>query len=346
MTRWSHRQVAALAFAATMILVVAVQLKVSSNALPPARQSLDAIAIMHVQIQIEDIPHSNTSSLNHSSSSLLVVGSKIPTTHRRPRPPLSTNTSTTSTSTPPDCLVFFHVPKTAGTSFRHFLHDLSKDLQWKFRMWYSPKPGLPKHVKRHQVVHVGHVTASFPTATHMQHCLRITVLREPMQRVASLYRFLLRHSPAGSMAWEPCLNQQNRSSCHAWHQFQNEVTRLFSVSDVQLWNAVTAEPRYTEQPLIDITVAAAMKTLCGMHFVCFMDRLAECERAVRRLVGRNVSTVGGAGNESVIPKLNADRSSRSGANVSTERLAQAQAANLLDIQLYDWARRTFLDQSL
>jgi hypothetical protein len=167
-----------------------------------------------------------------------------------------------------------------------------------------------------------------------------------MQRVASLYRFLLRHSPAGSMAWEPCLNQQNRSSCHAWHQFQNEVTRLFSVSDVQLWNAVTAEPRYTEQPLIDITVAAAMKTLCGMHFVCFMDRLAECERAVRRLVGRNVSTVGGAGNESVIPKLNADRSSRSGANVSTERLAQAQAANLLDIQLYDWARRTFLDQSL
>lgn len=112
---------------------------------------------------------------------------------RRRRPPPA--------DTKPHCLVFFHVPKTAGTSVRRLLRQLSRELRWKFQMWYDGDSQLDLTTRTNwtqDVLHAGHITPRFLEVTRTQSCLRLTVLREPIDRVISLHFFLLKRRQARS----------------------------------------------------------------------------------------------------------------------------------------------------
>jgi hypothetical protein len=323
-----------------------------------------------------------------SNPSITEHQQKHPDSRRRP-PPADNNSK-------PHCLVFFHVPKTAGTSVRRLLRQLSRELGWKFQMWYDgeSQSDLMTNTRTNWtqgVLHAGHITPRFLEVTGTQSCLRLTVLREPVDRVISLYFFLLdkRRQAAGTTtttttttpavvapAWQDCLFNRNSQMCMSWHQYQNEVTRLFATSSSSTthgraagedtsrdnstsnlpWTAVTTVPAYTRMPMNAATLAMAQQFLWReTDFVCFQDRLEDCEQAVRRLLRLTTTTTTTSLNvtspkdtttkpptaSSSIPKVNVN--AKRPANITADLRDQIWAANDWDVQLYDWARETFLE---
>jgi hypothetical protein len=287
----------------------------------------------------------------------------------------------------PHCLVFFHVPKTAGTSVRRLLRQLSRELDWKFQMWYDGDSQLDLTTTNTNwtegVLHAGHITPRFLEVTRTQSCLRLTVLREPVDRVISLHFFLRKRKQARSPspreatttsktvvapAWQDCLFNRNFKTCDSWHQYQNEVTRLFATSSSSNndnngrgggdgrnnqnlpWTAVTRVPEYVRMPMNATTLAAAQQFLWReTDLVCFQDHLDACEQAVRRLLSstsRNMAslnkyTTKQATAHTSIPKVNVN--AKRPTNITADIRDQIRDANAWDVQLYDWARETFLD---
>jgi hypothetical protein len=308
-----------------------------------------------------------------------------PDSGRRPPPADNDNNK-------PHCLVFFHVPKTAGTSVRRLLRQLSKELGWKFQMWYDgeSQSDLITSTRTNWtqgVLHAGHITPRFLDATRTQSCLRLTVFREPIDRVISLYFFLLDKQKQTTTtavmapAWQDCLFNKNSQLCHVWHQYQNEVTRLFATSSSSSstshgraaagadtsssslpWTAVTTVPAYTRMPMNATTLAQAQQFLRQeTDLVCFQDHLEDCEQAIRRLLHLTPTTTATASRNVASPKDSTTRTTKPPptatsipkvnvnakrpTNISADVRDQIRAANDWDVQLYDWARETFLETS-
>jgi hypothetical protein len=283
----------------------------------------------------------HSTSIDDSTLSTMQVN-PLDSSLRRPRPPLTDK---------PRCLVFFHVPKTAGSSVRRFLRQLSGELRWKFKMWYDSNDKLNNNKKNWTagMLHAGHVTSRFLEATHTQSCLRLTVLREPADRVISLYYFLQaqrrsKEAILATPAWEDCLFHRNKTKCSSFHQYQNEVTRLFAGESLQ-WSTINNAPDYVNMPMNATTLKSAKQFLFQQtDLVCFQDHLDDCEQAVRRLLRLKNKTA--LRKSPAIPKINVNAKRPAKANITAQLRDQIRTANAWDVQLYDWARATFLDSDV
>lgn len=236
--------------------------------------------------------------------------------HRR-RPPSSS-----------DCLVFMHLPKTAGTSVRRLLKRAADDLGWQWFSWHRHNvPPVDGVVYHHHAIHIGHVTPAFLQQTSTEQCLRFTVLREPIDRVTSLFYFLQRTKGYHNNTLEACFDPftNSNSQCQYWYQHQNEMVR--QLSNDRYWD--NQEVDYGRTRITGPAVADAQEFLADTDMVCFLDNLDACIQRMFGILGLPPPTLGAK-------NVNAQRSSP-----PDQVLDRMRAVNEYDVQLYEWALARF-----
>jgi type II secretory pathway pseudopilin PulG len=239
----------------------------------------------------------------------------------------------------PDCIVAFHIPKTGGSSYRSFLDQVSRTMDWRMPEWYaywklyrdkSPskldRGTIDKYMIREKAIHTGHLTPAFLKETATQNCLTVTMLREPVDRVISAFYY---HKHTTS-EWESCLKHD--TPCRYARYYQNDVTRLFS-SNVT-WNSYNEEVYLAERADRE-HLKRAQQFLMDTDLVCFLDQFDDCKRELLAMANLTGTVPPSAGPKN---KLNIGRKRE---NVTAATRSKIELVNLLDIELYEWAVQQF-----
>ena len=243
-----------------------------------------------------------------------------------------------------DCIVFFHIPKTGGSSFNMFLNEVQQTMGWKMSNWITywtrhrstPPSELAVnkrvlHDKRssfmahEQVIHRGHLTPAFLNFASNQKCLTFTMLREPIDRVISAFYF---HKHV-TREWNSCL--KNNTPCKHSHEYKNFVTRMFSSNAT--WTSYD-EKAFTAATLDRKHLQKAQQFLLNMDLVCFLDDIDNCKRDL--LAAANLTQIIPANAESKRENVNKKRE-----NVTAATRREIKLANELDLELYEWAVQQF-----
>lgn len=75
---------------------------------------------------------------------------------------------------------------------RSLLRIASQRKKWAWQSWYierGAKDPAGEATKHDYIIHTGHITPQFLTLSGTHHCYRMTVLREPVSRVVSLFYY-------------------------------------------------------------------------------------------------------------------------------------------------------------
>ena len=265
-----------------------------------------------------------------------------------------------------------HIPKTAGTSLGFVLKQLSNQNHWTAKAW-DPTIHAPvlshatstRHQTRAEVVynqsfvHRGHFTPRFLQATHTDACLRFTVLREPVDRVLSQFYFYQSKATAAlqqqqqqqeeesnaqyqlpatlrgysfNMTWEDCLTP-NSTVCVYWNQYQNEMTRLLSGASIA-WGRHNES--HVQTVVNTTTLRRTQQFLWDTDLICFWDQLEMCVQRLHQLL----NLTGDPRRHISLPRKNVNE--QRPRNVSSFILERIRARNSYDLELYEWARATFL----
>lgn len=99
---------------------------------------------------------------------------------------------------PPSCLLFLHIPKTAGSSMRSILELNYRKNEWFLarEMWKgSPNfYALPEEKRKQLRLVMGHQPFGLHNAIGERSFEYFTLLRDPVDRIISLYFYILRNS--------------------------------------------------------------------------------------------------------------------------------------------------------
>jgi hypothetical protein len=90
-----------------------------------------------------------------------------------------------NTSSSSQKIIFVHIPRTGGTSFKHILTSaLSKESQLKLKQWVIFPENL--YESNFTLIH-GHMNWPIPNKTN---ALIVSIVRNPVERIISLYKYL------------------------------------------------------------------------------------------------------------------------------------------------------------
>jgi hypothetical protein len=242
------------------------------------------------------------------------------------------------------CLVVFHIAKTGGTSMRRVVEGAANESGWKFHKWYGKGKQIPtnKHTVasyKDKATHVGHILPHFLDLTDTHKCKRMTILRDPIDRVVSLFYY----QKFNESMWDECLGT---------HQYRNDMTRMFtgygtvpgtwSAFGMQLLgndtnttsnaNASASDGMNTNMNMDHSVLQDAKQFLLDTDLVCFLDDFDRCEADLRSMLKLEAT------NE-VPPKMNVGR--RKSKNITNELLSKITAVNELDVELFEWAVLNF-----
>lgn len=183
-------------------------------------------------------------------------------------------------------IVFLHLMKTAGTSMRERLEEIAgKEPVWRVDVEGRPSHAKPADLARYRVV-MGHMT--FTDTRQIPSPRRVfTVLREPRERVVSLFHFLHRHreevaaklpTRRAQIAREVTLEEfLAKRDPLLRDSVQNVMTRILA-GDYQV--AGPDSYRRAGDPTKKIIsgpqlLTLALTNLFSMDYVAFTDRLEE-----------------------------------------------------------------------
>lgn len=259
-----------------------------------------------------------------------------------PQPPQELPPQPPPTKSP--CMIVYHIPKTGGTSMEIYLKQLEKVLGWKWLDWERTKsrrrdnvPSLTESFGYQstknftdQFIHEGHITPGFENYTNTQNCYKVTVLREPIDRVISAFYF---HGHKHEH-WYRCLYER------CWKQFEyiNDVVRRFA-GKTNWWHSFNEEKYVVgeELPPNDLTTTdleAAKQRLLSFDAVCFLHNMTACfqEFVDDTFVGLNVTF------SDQIKRKNKGERKKPVKEALRQKIGQV---NSLDVQLHEWAVETF-----
>ncbi|KAL3910174.1 MAG: hypothetical protein SGILL_007799, partial [Bacillariaceae sp.] len=274
-----------------------------------------------------------------------------------------------------ECLIMVHIPKCGGTSFRDSLKETAALLGWDFMSCPKHSEKKSKRIKcnfstrnsaythigvmnenineyLHKKIYFGHIfPTNFINATDTSTCYKMTMLREPIDRVISNFYYSDFKEERWPEVWSP-LDKEcgNTPELHRdANSLINGIARMLGMAwDFGHWNVlqqVNKLCRYTYDPTPDRTLDRAKQVLQDMDLVCFLDDYEACLQRVNEMLGLPVL-------EAVkVPHVNVDKTKKNEAEglLSPHDLAMANqtlrsliaSANQLDVELYQWAVARF-----
>ncbi|GKZ01274.1 hypothetical protein MPSEU_001078400 [Mayamaea pseudoterrestris] len=238
-------------------------------------------------------------------------------------------------ATHPNCLIVYHVPKTGGLTLGEYVKLFARSMKWTFHHWYAyynhfQDTAISKHpfpFRNHSVVHMGHMTRQFERETQTQHCTKMTLLREPVDRVISAFYY---HGHNDS-DWQACLSVNASKSCRLWWEYSNDVTRRFTTNH-ETWNSYVTLKYLSNDPLTSRSLQEAQESLQQFDFVCFIDNMRDCILRLGQHYGVHLHLPAAE----LVYNVNARRN-----NVTDEWKERIAAHNYMDVALYEWAQSQF-----
>jgi hypothetical protein len=246
------------------------------------------------------------------------------------------------------CLVVFHIAKTGGTSMKKVVKGVTNELGWTYHTWYGSDITVPRDNQTvasysNRATHVGHILPHFLDLTNTHECKRMTILRDPIDRVISLF-YYQEHSET---MWTDCLfgkkDNDNDESCPLRHQYRNDMTRMFTGNGTVpgTWTAFGMQlqqlPGNNTNASINTdrsVLQDAKQFLLDIDLVCFLDDFDRCEADLRKML--ELEAIKEAAPPA--PALNIGNNTKI---ITKELLTKMLSVNKLDVELYDWAVLNF-----
>jgi hypothetical protein len=229
------------------------------------------------------------------------------------------------------CTIFLHIPKTAGVTLGNVL-KLKYRPSSILRLESLEKPlqeieKVPLDKRRHARVVLGHLHHGVHRYMP-QECAYVTILREPVSRVLSMYRYI-RGDPyhwlhermlASGMTLEEFID------CCADPGIDNHQTRLISGEGSGSFVPGKEPPKLTANAL-----ANAKRNLEDFLVVGLNERFDESFILIRRAMGWRLP---------LYVSSNVSKRANEGAT-SPKVIERILERNQLDLELYDFARELF-----
>jgi hypothetical protein len=193
-------------------------------------------------------------------------------------------------------VVFLHIMKTAGSSIRTRLDEVCADVPiWRFDERGPPSAVPAAELAPYRVV-MGHMTLA--DALHVPPPRRIfTVLRDPRDRLVSLYHFLARHRPEIAQGDE--FERARLARATSLEEFladprplvrdelQNMMTRVLAGGHVPVGPNTYRHPDGPAATTISGAqlLHLALGNLLALDFVTFVDRLEQDRPRLMEVLG-------------------------------------------------------------
>jgi hypothetical protein len=213
-------------------------------------------------------------------------------------------------------LIFLHIPKTAGTSFNHILRDIYG------KSFYRVKPGGKWRKAKRLPVSTRCVTGHMPYGIHKKWKLEdfqyVTLLRYPVDRIISLWWFARKNTRIRYHRRARKLNLAQFSKCRVISELDNGMVRRLSGN---LNCGVMPFDRKVNREDLSLAKFHLEQMLYG-----FTDTLKY-----------DVSRFASALEWPFIPGLQHKMAGKGTPQYEPAELEKVMEANLLDVELYNWA---------
>lgn len=269
---------------------------------------------------------------------------------------------TSNNPSPPQCLVFLHIPKVGGRTVTKFLKTVARARSIRRnRDVYNEDSHrlIPEMIQANRTFTKGHFTTRFFVLNpSMKQCYTLTVLREPVDRAISAFFYhghklkdvdlcLLnvddRHDlelssvTSASDEKEECKYDDRR-------QYSNGIVRQLAGLQPENGNGFLDTSR---RPANSTHLQLAKQNL-DKYFdaVCFLDDLPRCMLKVMRDFGISQSEQRTYGLNVTKLSLNKDNEFRTASRLAIHELDDStllkfKASNHLDQELYEYARSRY-----
>lgn len=238
-----------------------------------------------------------------------------------------------------DCVFFFHIPKTGGSSTRFRFINLTEQLNWSYARWDLKSPFIFNRTNNsdytNRFLHYGHRVPDQNRFFDIHECHLLTQLRDPLDMVISRYYFRNDnnhtvdglegefHTDRGIILYRNSLVRRLAYPSHPLGQFDN------------------IESRST----INLTMAdfeRAKSFLLRFDKVCFLDSPAAIEECVQSFFRQTILREDLVDVNVTFPDSVWENNGTRRQEIPKALKQEILRNNELAYRLYDWARQTFL----
>lgn len=228
-------------------------------------------------------------------------------------------------------VVFYHVPKTAGSTIMSIL-DNQFDSKEIYPFFFQKKINESRNLENYNLFH-GHFYFSLTQTKIANNAINITFFRNPVDRILSEYRYIIKHFDY--------LSDEDKSKVFQGHKAQ-PLFLIHPETNIGVNGFCLCLSSFLEDDpnkSIDEHLASAKKNLEEFFFVGITERMEESIHLLFNLLGWPIP-------EAQIPRLNTTDGYIE--KYPDELIEEIKRLNWADIELYEFAKTLFerkLEQS-